>query len=52
MLELAQGLGLPLADDVALLARQVALAELAGAGAIEVMIFDRDGGLIGHARGW
>jgi cobalt-precorrin-5B (C1)-methyltransferase len=52
LLELAQGVGLPLADDVALLARQVALGELAAAGALEVMIFDRDGGLIGHARGW
>ena len=52
VLELAQGVGLPLADDVALRARRVALAELQGTGALEVMIFDRDGGLIGHARGW
>jgi cobalt-precorrin-5B (C1)-methyltransferase len=52
LLELARGVGLPLADDVALLARKVALAELGGASALEVMIFDRDGALIGHARGW
>ncbi len=52
VLELAQGVGLPLADDVALRARRVALRELQGTGALEVMIFDRDGGLIGHARGW
>jgi hypothetical protein len=37
---------------VALHARRVALAELSGGSAIEVMIFDRDGALIGHARGW
>jgi hypothetical protein len=30
----------------------VALAQLDGAAALEVMIFDRDGLLIGHARGW
>ncbi len=52
VLELAQGVGLPLADDVALRARRVALAALAGGSALEVMIFDRDGGLIGRARGW
>ncbi len=52
VLQLAQGVGLPLADDVALRARRVAQAELTGASAIEVMIFDRDGSLIGHAPGW
>ena len=52
VLELAQGSGLPLADDVALRARRVALGQLDGACAIEVMIFDRDGALIGHATGW
>jgi cobalt-precorrin-5B (C1)-methyltransferase len=52
VLQLAQDVGLPLADDVAVAARRVALAQLEGAGALEVMIFDRDGLLIGHARGW
>ena len=52
VLGLAQGMGLPLADDVALRARRVALGRLDGACALEVMIFDRDGLLIGHARGW
>jgi cobalt-precorrin-5B (C1)-methyltransferase len=52
VLELARCLGLPLADNVAFQARQVALAELSRASALEVMIFDRDGTLIGHARGW
>jgi cobalt-precorrin-5B (C1)-methyltransferase len=52
VLELAQGMGLPLADDVALGARRVALGRLDGACALEVMIFDRDGLLIGHAGGW
>jgi cobalt-precorrin-5B (C1)-methyltransferase len=52
VLQLAQDVGLPLADDVAVAARRVALAQLDGAGALEVMIFDRDGLLIGHARGW
>ena len=52
VLELAQDMGLPLADDVALRARRVALSQLDGAGALEVMIFDRDGVLIGHAKGW
>ena len=52
VLQLAQDVGLPLADDVAVAARRVALAQLDGAAALEVMIFDRDGLLIGHARGW
>jgi cobalt-precorrin-5B (C1)-methyltransferase len=52
ILALAQGVGLPLADEVAQRARRVALRELEGAGALEVMIFDRGGQLIGHAKGW
>ena len=52
VLELAQGVGLPLADDVALRARRVGLSQLDGVCALEVMIFDRDGVLIGHAKGW
>jgi len=52
VLQLAQDQGLPLADDVALAARRTALAALGDGAALEVMIFDRDGRLIGHARGW
>jgi cobalt-precorrin-5B (C1)-methyltransferase len=52
VLELAREVGLPLADDVAERAREVALGRLDGACALEVMIFDRNGGLIGRAPGW
>ena len=52
MLLLAQGVGLPLADDVARQARRVALEHLDRGCALEVMVFDRDAGLIGHAQGW
>jgi cobalt-precorrin-5B (C1)-methyltransferase len=52
VLQLAQDVGLPLADDVAIAARRVALAQLDGTSALEVMIFDREGLLIGPARGW
>jgi cobalt-precorrin-5B (C1)-methyltransferase len=52
VLELAQDIGLPLADDVATKARRVALDQLDGACMLEVMVFDRDGRLIGHAAGW
>ena len=52
VLQLAQDSGLPLADDVAAAARRVALGQLDDAIALEVMIFDREGSLIGHARGW
>ena len=51
MLLLAQGVGLPLADDVARQARRVALEHLDRGCALEVMVFDRDAGLIGHAAG-
>jgi hypothetical protein len=52
MLLLAQGVGLPLADEVARQARRVALEHLDRGCALEVMVFDRDAGLIGHAQGW
>ena len=52
VLLLAQGVGLPLADDVARNARRVALEQLDGVCALEVMAFDRDGGLVGRAGGW
>ena len=52
VLLLAQGVGLPLADEVARRARRVALEQLDGECALEVMVFDRDGQLVGHAAGW
>jgi cobalt-precorrin-5B (C1)-methyltransferase len=52
VLELAREVGLPLADDVAERARDVALGRLDGACALEVVIFDRSGSLIGRATGW
>jgi cobalt-precorrin-5B (C1)-methyltransferase len=52
VLELAREVGLPLADDVAERAREVGLGRLDGACALEVAIFDRNGSLIGRARGW
>ena len=51
-LELARQAALPLADLVAARARGAALTVLAGAPvAVEVMIFDRAGALIGHSEG-
>jgi len=52
VLLLAQGVGLPLADDVARQARRIALDQLDQETALEVMIFDRAGRLVGHAPGW
>jgi cobalt-precorrin-5B (C1)-methyltransferase len=52
VLQLALDGGLPLADDVARRAREVALDQLAGGIALEVLIFDRAGALIGRAKGW
>ncbi len=52
ILELARASGVPIADEVASRARRIALGQLEGATAIEVMIFDRGGKLIGRARGW
>jgi cobalt-precorrin-5B (C1)-methyltransferase len=51
VLELAQRVGLPLAEEVALRARHVALEQVDSC-ALEVMIFDRQTRLIGRAEGW
>lgn len=48
-LALAQARGLRLGDAVAALARQVALATLAGGTAVDVVVFDRSGEMVGHA---
>lgn len=48
ILQLVDG-SLPLADTVAARARESALAVLAGGVAVDVAVFDRSGGLIGHA---
>ena len=45
------GRRLPLADEVAR-RRAASLEQLDGECALEVMVFDRDGRLIGHAAGW
>jgi cobalt-precorrin-5B (C1)-methyltransferase len=50
-LALARDAGVPLADAVAARARAVALAALAGSTAVDVVVFDRAGTLIGHAGG-
>ena len=52
VLQLALDGGLPLGDDVARRAREVALDQLTGGIALEVLIFDRAGTLIGRAKGW
>jgi cobalt-precorrin-5B (C1)-methyltransferase len=52
VLDLADGAGLPLAEAVAVRARDRALAMLEGRTAVEVLIFDRDGRLVGRAPGW
>jgi len=52
ILQLARGMGLPIADDVARRAREAALAQLDGKVALEVIVFDRAGALIGRAKGW
>jgi cobalt-precorrin-5B (C1)-methyltransferase len=52
VLELAQARGLPLADAVALRARDVANDQLDGKVQLEVLVFDRAGSLIGRAPGW
>jgi cobalt-precorrin-5B (C1)-methyltransferase len=52
VLHLAQGVGLPLADEVARQARRVGLEQLNGGCALEVMVFDREGRLVGRANGW
>ncbi|MDH3658551.1 MAG: cobalt-precorrin-5B (C(1))-methyltransferase [Alphaproteobacteria bacterium] len=52
VLELASAAALPLADDVAENARAFVLDQVDGRAEIEVMVFDRAGGLAGRARGW
>ncbi len=49
VLQIAAAAGLPLADTVARRARDVALATLAGGVAVDVVVFDRRGELIGRA---
>jgi cobalt-precorrin-5B (C1)-methyltransferase len=53
VLGMARDAGLPLADHVAELARAAAFATLDGAPvAVEVLITDRQGVIVGHAPGW
>jgi cobalt-precorrin-5B (C1)-methyltransferase len=52
ILQLAEGAALPLADDVADRARSFVLEQVDGKAAIEVLIFDRAGDLVGRAAGW
>jgi cobalt-precorrin-5B (C1)-methyltransferase len=49
VLSIAEASGLPLADRIARRARGVALEALAGETAVEVIVFDRAGNLIGRA---
>jgi cobalt-precorrin-5B (C1)-methyltransferase len=49
VLDIAEQHGLALGDLVARQARETALATLAGDTAVEVAVFDREGGLVGHA---
>jgi cobalt-precorrin-5B (C1)-methyltransferase len=49
ILHLAAAAGVPLAGAIASRAREVAMATLAGGIAVDVAVFDRQGGLIGHA---
>ena len=49
VLRAARQAGLPLGNAVATRARETALATLAGKIAVEVLIFDREGELVGHA---
>jgi len=51
VLEMARGHGLPLAGLVAERARETALATLAGGVRVDVAVFDRAGGLVGHGGG-
>ena len=49
VLDMAQGLDLPLADFIAARARETAMATLSGETMVEVIIFDRQGCLAGRA---
>jgi cobalt-precorrin-5B (C1)-methyltransferase len=51
VLTLAEGAKLPLADAVAARARETALGVLAGATEVEVLVFDRQGHLVGRSHG-
>ena len=51
-LELAAAAGVPLADAVARRAREVARAVTGEAIAVEVLVVDRAGGIVGRASGW
>ncbi len=50
-LDHCQKAGMPIADLMAAGAREVAMATLAGGTAVEVLVFDRQGQLIGQAHG-
>jgi cobalt-precorrin-5B (C1)-methyltransferase len=52
VLDEARARGVPLADMVAARARAVALEAIEDRCAIEVMIFEASGVLVGHERGW
>ncbi len=52
VLQLARSADLPLADDVADRARSVVLEQVDGKVAVETLIFDRAGILVGQAPGW
>ena len=52
VLQLARHAELPLADDVAARARSVVIEHVDGKVAVEVLIFDRAGELVGQAGGW
>jgi len=49
VLRLAEGLDLPIADNIAAGAREVALATLSGGTEVEVIVIDRDGRIVGRA---
>jgi len=50
-LNLSQTANVPLADRVARGAREVALAALAGGTSVDVLVFDRQGNLVGQSNG-
>ena len=53
VLDLASGAGIALADLVARRAQATALGVVEGSGvAVEILVFDRQGGLVGAANGW
>ena len=52
ILDLSRGAGLPLADDVAERARSFALDQVDDKLAVEMLVFDRAGELVGRADGW